>query len=166
MIIKEVDLRSSVVFQRLAQNYEAEFSAITRKHPDSDGLYALDFSPEDGYTGFMLYMENRPAGFAVVGVNSGRNDVAEFYIVPSMRRKALGKAFAYAVFDSREGEWQVRQIEGAAKAREFWRAVISEYTQGAYQETEVVDEYWGLVTRQVFRSSAQSAEKACLAADA
>ena len=123
------------IFDNLIQNYEAEFSEITGKKADSQGRYALDVDISDDQPGYLLFEEDTPIGFAVLGKQSGKNDVAEFYIVPDFRRQDFGKKFAFEIFDMYPGSWQVRQIEGAEKARCFWRAVIKEYTCGNYVDT-------------------------------
>jgi predicted acetyltransferase len=40
------------------------------------------------------------------------------------------------------GRWEVRVITQNAPAQVFWRSVIAEYTQGAFQEALLDDEDW------------------------
>lgn len=146
----KIDGSNIQVFSHLVQNYEAEFSPLTGKHPDGRGLYALDVEISAERPGYLAYEGDIPIGLAVLGTHQGISDIAEFYIVPSFRRQSFGKRFAFELFDMRPGAWQVRQIQGADKARNFWRVVINEYTGGEYAETVENDPYWGPVTRQAF----------------
>ncbi|WP_320173117.1 hypothetical protein [Maridesulfovibrio sp.] len=149
---KEVNDSNIGIFNNLMQNYEAEFSAITGKHPDRQGLYELDVTISEEHPGYLLYEGDNPIGFAVLGKHSEINDVAEFYIVPSFRRREFGKKFAFELFNLCPGPWQVRQIEGADRAKVFWRMIINEYTGGQYSEVKEDDPYWGPVTKQEFHS--------------
>ncbi len=139
------------ILLKLLQNYEAEFSSITLKTPDDNGEYQLDTKLEDS-DNFLLFKTEKPIGFAVKGITDSRHDILEFYIVPAIRGSHIGRWFASEIFRKYQGEWQVRQIEGATKAVSFWRQAISEYTNNNYEENIVTDSYWGTVTRQTFSS--------------
>ncbi|MCG8433847.1 MAG: hypothetical protein MJA83_07450 [Gammaproteobacteria bacterium] len=138
------------ILRNLALAYEAEFSSITGKKPGADGLFALDTVPDDIYDGFLLYAQDQPIGFAIVGHVDGRNDMAEFYVVPSMRRRGIGTYFACAIFNMYKGEWRIRQIEGADKAVRFWRKAIGTYIDEKYEEAIVSGKHWGKLMRQTF----------------
>jgi predicted acetyltransferase len=140
------------IFDIFEQDYESEFSAITEKEPDAEGRFAIDADWRFPNSGFYLFLDHIPAGFAVIGNLEGRSDIGEFYILPCYRNKGLGKQFAFAIFDLFPGPWQVRQIPTALKAIDFWRTVIKEYTDGAFTEDLVEDVHWGKVLRQCFES--------------
>ena len=150
MQIQNIDDSNYKTFFNLAQNYEAEFSRITEKCPNEDGLYQLDTEIDEFHKGYLLYENNIPIGFAVVGMHSSRNDIAEFYIIPALRKLDYGRRFAIKLFDMYFGEWQVRQIAGADDAVLFWRAVIKSYTNDNYREVIENDAYWGKITKQIF----------------
>ncbi len=150
MKIVKVEDQNKPVLLNLLQAYEAEFSTITNKDPDGNGLYPLD-TPLDGeHEAYLVYIGNQLCGFAIKGTELSCHDISEFYIIPTKRGHKLGSSFAHKVFDMYRGKWQVRQIERADKARDFWRKVIGDYTNGQYEESQIEDSYWGLVTRQVF----------------
>lgn len=140
------------IFKNLAQAYEAEFSNLTFKMPNESGLFSIDILPGKDYVGYLLFYDHKPVGFCVADVKSEIKDIAEFYIVPVMRKKNLGYNLAAMLFDRYTGEWQVRQIDGALDAINFWRRVIKKYTNNKYKEEVVQDEYWGRVTRQRFET--------------
>jgi predicted acetyltransferase len=143
---------TSAIFDVLIQDYEAEFSSITKKVPDLEGKFTLDSDWKSPNKGFLLLLEDKPAGFVIKSNTDGRSDIAEFYILPCYRKKGLGKDFAFTIFDMFPGPWQVRQIPTATDAIAFWRAVIQDYTHGHFTEDHVSDHHWGKVVRQLFHS--------------
>lgn len=140
------------IFDVFEQDYEAEFSAITKKEPDAEGRFAREADWKPPNSGLYLFVSNKPAGFAIRGSMKERSDMAEFFILPCYRKKGYGKQFAFKMFDSFPGLWQVRQIPAAVDAIAFWRSVVQEYTQGDYIEDYTVDLHWGKVLRQCFSS--------------
>ena len=160
MEIREVTDRNMHVYLNLCQAYEAEFSAITGKLPDADGMFALDTVLGGPVTGFLLRVDGAPVGFAAIKATAGEGaEVCEFYIVPSMRGKCLGKAFAGRLFAMRPGPWQVKQLQGAGHATCFWCKVIDEFTGCEYVQDEYDDPYWGRVVRQCFVSEPPDGER-------
>jgi predicted acetyltransferase len=142
---------SNKTLMDLLQAYEKEFSVITKKKPNDDGIFRLDVdvSKTDN---FLLLDKVEAVGFCVKGVSDKRHDIFEFYVVPQNRGNLAGRKFAKEIFGMYKGDWQVRQINGANKAIEFWRKTISGFTKNNYEESVINDEYWGRVTRQTFRS--------------
>ena len=138
------------ILLNLAQAYEAEFSAITKKKPNNDGVFVLDAMPQAPFLGYILYHAEIPIGFSVINVKSTPKDIAEFYVIPAMRHQKIGMKFAHSIFSKHPGAWQVRQIQGATNAVKFWQHTISIYTNNNYEEEIVDDPYWGMVTKQNF----------------
>ena len=149
----QINQNNAEIFKNLAQAYEAEFSNLTHKVPNEFGLFKLDTLPNTPYVGYLLYCQETPVGFCVANIESEIKDIAEFYIVPVMRKKNMGYQFAVMIFNRYPGQWQVRQIEGAIDAINFWRRVIKKYTGNKYEESVVQDAHWGIVTRQRFHTT-------------
>jgi predicted acetyltransferase len=148
--IVSVDSTNLNVLLNLAQGYEAEFSAITKKKPGPDGAFPLDTIVDDTHPGYILYDRTIPIGFCIKGTYDGHHDIAEFYIIPSYRSNNVGSNFAISIFSRYPGNWQVRQIDGAHLAIKFWRKVIGKFTNNLFSETITADPYWGIVTKQTF----------------
>jgi predicted acetyltransferase len=138
------------IFTNLSHSYEAEFSNLTHKMPNEKGIFESDTLPTIPYLGYLLYKGTIPVGFCIVEINKEINDIAEFYVIPSMRRNHLGYGLAATIFRLHPGKWQVRQIEGADNAKTFWRKVINKFSESKYTEAIVDDPDWGVVTRQQF----------------
>lgn len=149
--IVSVNPENEHIYAHLAQAYEAGFSHITLKTPDTNGLFKLDTEIKGNVRGFILYIEAIPAGIAAIKDKRHSNyEVCEFYVVPVFRRQLWGLKFAHALFDQFIGNWEVKQIAGADLATHFWRTTISAYTQAQYVQDLYHDKYWGTVTRQKF----------------
>lgn len=140
------------VYLNLVQGYECEFSAITKKQPNADGLFALDTEIQDKVKGFILTIEGVPAGIAAIAEEKPREyEVCEFYIVPCFRQHAWGMRFAHEIWRLFPGKWVIKQIRGAEYASNFWRKAIQTFQQTEFEEDQIDDAYWGLVTRQRFK---------------
>lgn len=140
------------VLRNLAQLYAYDFAAIMRwdipdsgRFPDAivDGCFA-----DDRRHPFLLRSDSRLAGFAVVDTRSRLSgdhairDMAEFFVARPLRRRGVGAAAARALFDRFGGRWEVRQTAENAPALTFWRAVIADYTAGAFTESFLDSPAW------------------------
>lgn len=153
MNLIEIDDKNFVIFYKLVQDYEREFAKITDKKPNKNGEFELDTNPLDSkYFGFLASVEDNIIGFAIVGRVENFFDIAEFYIDPEYRNRNFGKQLAFKLFDKFVGDWQVRQIEGADEQVVFWEKIISSYTENNYLKEIVNDSYWGIVTRERFKT--------------
>jgi predicted acetyltransferase len=151
MNIVEVSPNNLNVYLNLAQSYEGEFSFLTKKQPNDQGLFELDTPIEPPVRGYILYVAATPAGIAAIKEKQSHDyEVCEFYVVPSFRSGSLGEKFAHAIWDKHPGRWEIKQIEGAQYATKFWHKVISRYTHEDFVEDEFLDPYWGRVCRQRF----------------
>ncbi|WP_348637741.1 hypothetical protein [Photobacterium sp. DA100] len=149
--IVNVDQGNMQVYLNLSQPYEAEFSVYTKKVPDENGLFFRDTLIGGNVRGFLLYIDNAPAGLAAIAETSqGHYEVCDFYVVPVFRQNKMGQQFAHQLFTMMPGDWESKQIEGAVHAIAFWRRAISAFTGDQFVEDIYQDSYWGAVTRQRF----------------
>lgn len=150
---KEMIGRIDKKFYSLIQNYEEEFSVITEKEKNENGVYDLDTNPlgEKNKT-VLCFVNDEIIGFSILSIGSSTNEVLDFYIEPFFRKQKIGRDFAKYLFDSYQGEWIVKQLKKARDARLFWLNVISRYTKGNYSECFFHDKYWGEVYEQRFKS--------------
>lgn len=139
------------IYNNLAQCYEAEFSPLTQKKPNAEGLFELDTQLGETITGFILDIDDIPAGIAAISQKENNGyEMCEFYVVPYFRRSTIGMQFAHMIWSMYPGQWEIKQIEGAEYATAFWRRVIEQFNTTPYTEEQVNDLYWGNVTRQKF----------------
>ena len=97
---------------------------------------------DDRCTAFIVLREQEPVGFAVVqrGLASGgeprrRYRLSEFFIRRPFRRKGVGRGAALLLFARYAGDWTIAEQSRNPGALKFWRRVVSEFTDGHYQET-------------------------------
>lgn len=151
MKITPVTDTNSPIYHNLIQCYEAEFSAITGKKPNSSGLFELDTHLGDDTLGFLLIIDDTPSGIAAIRCKESQSyEVCEFYIVPHFRKNGIGMEFAHKIWKTYPGNWEIKQIEGAEYATAFWRKTINSFNKTKYTEERYDDPYWGIVTKQKF----------------
>lgn len=152
MVLQAVTPLNWGCFINLSQQYEAEFGRLTGKLPDKEGRYRITLPDETHDAYLALGEDGSPWGFAVICTGIDSYDMAEFYVIPALRKHRIGIQMAWQLFDLYPGSWQVRQIEGADDACRFWLSVISTYTGGAYSDGTEADAEWGQVRIQRFDS--------------
>ncbi|NVC92455.1 hypothetical protein FC650_02085 [Vibrio natriegens] len=151
MNIVKVDDSNVHVYANLYQGYGAEFSKIIEDKPDENGLFEIYPKLEGDVTGYLLYLDGVPAALTAIEEKSPREfEICDFYVVPYFRKNKVGKRFISNLFETLEGSWEIKQVNGADHAVSFWREVVGDYTSGNFAEDEYADKKWGIVTRQRF----------------
>ena len=93
---------------------------------------------DDDRDAYFIKMGDKLIGFVMVNENlkiySNGKSIAEFLILPSYRRKKIGKQVAIAIFGMYLGNWEVEPIENSIQAYKFWQNTIKEYTNNNYEE--------------------------------
>ncbi len=151
MKIVSVNNSNMHVYANLYQGYAAEFSKIIDDKPDENGLFEIYPMIEGNVSGYLLYIDDRPAALTAIQEKSAKAyEICDFYVLPCFRKNKLGKDFITNLFKQLEGSWEIKQVAGAEHAVKFWQNVVSDYTSGMFIEDKYLDEKWGLVTRQRF----------------
>jgi len=91
---------------------------------------------------FLIRVDGAPAGFAMVAmpphVTRGiQYRLCEFFVLSRFRRRGVGKAAANQVFDRFRGTWELGWAPENVPASLFWRSVVSGYTMGRFEDSEV-----------------------------
>lgn len=149
-MITEITNDNYDIYKNLVQAYEAEFSSLTKKRPDNNGIFHLDTIIGGNVRAYVLLENNSAIGFATIEIRESINEIKEFYIVPVCRNNSIGESLFKEVLTLHPGLWEVKQIAGADKARIFWNKVIGKISQNNYTEDIYEDIYWGKVYRQCF----------------
>ncbi len=156
MLIR-VDETNRPIFEEMVQRYEVEISPFTQKVPDENGKYTLDIDYRHPNETYLWEEESEYVGFCIISIEDSIFNLAEFYVCSDWRRDGVGQEMAFAVFDRYPGEWQVKQLVGAEKAKAFWRDTIQQYTNGKYTEAEIYDDLYNRMTCQRFSSKNKNA---------
>ena len=150
------DSRDRAVLERLYPLYLHDLSEFTRHYSlDEHGRwqpdYLSDWLGRRECSSLLVRVGGTPAGFALIAERpfpfmSTQAEVrlAEFFVARPFRGRGVGRAGATAAFDSFHGRWQVNVIAANEPAIAFWRRVVSDYTDGRFQETVDSDDvtFW------------------------
>ena len=145
------------VFMQLMNLYNYDFTEYEDEEISEDGFYDYEnyrrittdtYWNDDSWRTFLIRVDKRIAGFVLVhnhcrfiGDNDAHN-IDEFFVMKKYRRMGVGRFAAKTVFDMFRGKWEVLQLPSNLRAQMFWKAVISDYMQGDYQECGSVTEEW------------------------
>ncbi|MFH1514535.1 MAG: GNAT family N-acetyltransferase [bacterium] len=148
--IRKAPIEQKPVLEKLMQLYLHDFSEYDKNDVNPDGLYEYKYLDsywtENDRHPFLIYHENQFAGFVLVNShvileeNKGAKSIAEFFILRKYRRKGIGSSAASSVFDMFPGKWEVALEKENKPSHEFWRKVISDYTEGKFSEIIPSDE--------------------------
>ncbi|MHB1955425.1 MAG: GNAT family N-acetyltransferase [Sulfobacillus sp.] len=129
--------------QHLYQFYHYDFTEYTGESLGPGGRYAADVSylwNDKRWNPFLIKSSGEWAGFAVVLFENMETDpdpthvIWDFFILRKFRRTGLGSGVAKRIFSMYNADWKVAELKTNVPAREFWRKVISEFTNGQFSE--------------------------------
>lgn len=138
------------LIRRMMQLYLYDFSEYEDEDLDEHALFIygdLDyFWFEATHAAFIITVDGKLGGFVLVSneVALAENErlLTEFFVLRKYRRRGVGKTAARLVFDQLPGKWEAHVIARNQPAQAFWRAVVADYTGGAYQEQQWADDEW------------------------
>ncbi len=143
--VRTAKLSERSLVEELMQDYLREFSALTEVEKNPDGSYRypyLDYYWADpARLPFLIRQKSEIVGFAFVRnemdpVNGQPlSQIAEFFVLPGQRRTGIGQATAKKLWDMFPGIWTVDVLKNNTGAYAFWLRVVTEYTQGEFEET-------------------------------
>ena len=153
---------------RMLELYQYELSDIWDQELDSRGEFGYDTSKHQQAQRFfahVLLVEQHHAGFALVApAKVTQHDgfwMEQFFVLKRYRKTGNGLALARHVFQSHVGAWEVGQMPANTAARQFWRSVVAEVTQGDFVEVEVAQGWWkGTVQRFTIESRSKNGSDA------
>ncbi len=140
------------VLSNLFQLYVYDFTDFKQWDVEDDGRFKevglAEWWASNDRRLFLIKVEGRLAGFAVVGVEGDERGegriltIEEFFVLRRYRRLGVGEHAARWLFDRFRGTWEVREIAGNDAAVRFWRNVITRYTKDQFHEIEQHDDQW------------------------
>lgn len=154
--IRRVDRSSDPILGNLLELYCHDMSEWFLNDTDESARYDYPMQRQwdAGVQVHLAYAGKMPIGFALVGSAAAFTgdkralDLDEFFVVRRHRRSGVGLALARHVWDTYPGPWLVRVFQGNLPALPFWRAAITEYTGGAFEEEvrDVGERRWSYFT--------------------
>jgi predicted acetyltransferase len=108
----------------------------------ADGLYeSFDFKhyiTDSDRRAYLVKIDDEIAGFVLLhqsGTSSETQwNMGEFFILAKFQGKEIGQDVAYQIWNMHQGIWEVSVIPENKAAYNFWRKIISAYTDNRYAE--------------------------------
>ncbi|WP_291580331.1 GNAT family N-acetyltransferase [Clostridium sp. UBA6640] len=154
MKIEIIDASSNdkLVIRNMMELYNYDLSEYENADLNEHGLYDYNYldnywTEEDRHP-FIIRVDAKLAGFVLVnkhGVDTSFSidySIAEFFILKKYRKKGVGKAVAFNIFDRFHGVWEVKQLLDNKVSHVFWHEVIKEYTLNNFEELPKGTESW------------------------
>jgi len=146
LVISRIGRESDILLRNLFEHYCHDMSEWLDFDTRDDGSYRYDTTSvwTQGSKAYLARIGHSIAGFALIRSGSewlgdiGAHDVQEFFVMRRFRRRGIGKRMATLVWNEHPGEWLVRVLEVNAPAIVFWKAAISDFSMGSYQESQRV----------------------------
>jgi predicted acetyltransferase len=137
-VVPAAELRETLA--RLMQLYLHDLSEFSGEEATDDGRfeygYLSRYWSEPERHPYLIRVDGHVAGFALVREETpGVHQMAEFFVMRKYRRRGVGAFAARALFAEFKGVWHVAQEEPNKAAQVFWRGLIDEFTDGAFEET-------------------------------
>ncbi len=149
--IQLAGIHDKPVIANLLQYYLYDFSEFDDTEMESDGTFTYPYLNhywrEPDRSPYVFFLGDVPAGFALVRKDSDPrsgelfSDLAEFFILRSLRRRRFGTVAATGLWNHIGGAWQVRVLKSNLVAYKFWRPLIASYTEDQFREEMIDDEY-------------------------
>lgn len=143
--VKKIEKKDKSVLANLFQLYMHDITQDLHMDINEHGLFDYDyidyFFSKDGYMPFMIYVDDKIAGFVLIDLDfmvlEGKEDeynLSEMFILNGYKGKGIGKKVAFIIFDMFLGTWEVKPVPRSLRAKTFWEKSINEYTKGKFEE--------------------------------
>ena len=140
--LEPILIEQKSVFVQMMELYLYDFSAFSDADINEYGYFGYsridDYWNEEGRYPFFIRVDGKLAGLVLVRSCSEHNDlsnphnIAEFFVMKKYRRKGVGRVASMMIFDRFPGGWEISYWQNNLPARDFWKQVIDEYTNGKY----------------------------------
>lgn len=137
VVLESVTRDSASTLANLFELYAYDFSEHTPLAIKPSGRFELTPSDvwwtRDDHFAYFIQLSGELAGFALLRRGSRVTnapevmDVAEFFVLRSIRRRGTGKIAAHALFGAFPGVWEVRVRRTNVAAMHFWRRVAESW---------------------------------------
>ena len=113
------------LIQRMMELYQHDLSEFENNDLDSHACFGYRFLDhywkEKGRHPFIVRVDDKLAGFVLVNRNThlpgNEWAIAEFFVMRKYRRRGIGKAVAFYLFDQFREKWEVRETEANVPAQ-------------------------------------------------
>ena len=132
------------ILEHLFQLYLHDMSHYAKFQISENGKFDFDteiikayFNKPDHFP-YFIRCDGALAGFALIRRYPYAPcliDMGQFFILGSHQRLGIGNAAFQLCIGAHAGQWQIRVLSENLPAKEFWRNVVSQQTEGKYHQT-------------------------------
>ncbi len=151
--IQPVNIEDRPVLDNLYQFYLYDFSEFLGIPVARYGLFLTGETDgcctEQWRHPFFIRADGELAGFVIVDRHSEHpnsdqteNEIAQFFVMRSLRRKGVGQQAAILTFEQFPGAWVVKQMGENKAAITFWRKLIDQYTGGHFSDAPAPEPWY------------------------
>jgi predicted acetyltransferase len=142
--IAKAGAEDATLLARLYQLYLYDFGQYLELPIDDAGCFDDGVCIDDYLRGgqsdaWLLRLDGKPAGFALLDHEPDCTEITEFFVLARHRRRGLGRRFFGLLASRFPGRWEAAIVARNAPAKAFWRSVVHEI-DADYQESEVDDD--------------------------
>lgn len=145
----KVEEKDKIIIYNLMQLYTYELSFYEDETTDfnllDSGFYVISkyidmYWKSEKRHPYILKCDGKLAGFVLQRYNEeNMNEIAEFFVINRYRNTGAGTFMANEIFRTYKGKWEVRTLLKNKKAQSFWRSVISNFSNGNFEEKLIRD---------------------------
>jgi predicted acetyltransferase len=139
VVLEPVTCESAPILGNLFELYAYDFSEQLPLRLKASGRFELApgevwWTRADHFA-YFIQLRGELAGFALVRAGSSVTnasevmDVAEFFVLRSVRGQGIGKLAAHALFRAFPGAWEIRVRRTNVAAMRFWSRVAESWVQ-------------------------------------
>ena len=141
--VKSANIEEKPIILDLIQPYLAELSRLPDEDPDykdENGIYQYPYLDhywrEKERFPYLLYGDDKIAGFALVRQDGDHWEMSEFYASPQFRRRGLAMTCVGEIFKEHPGEWRISFNKYNNPSRQLWKKLALTLAQGKIEEGE------------------------------
>jgi len=133
------------IFRNLLEKFNYELSQYIDNDVNKLGLYGYDYLDSFWKAGakrwaYFIKVDGKLAGFAtLIGdyffIKDRKSDymMTDFFVMYKYRGAGVGKFVANYLFEKYKGIWQLNAINKNTNSIGFWKKVVGDYTNDAYE---------------------------------
>jgi len=141
--IKPAAIEEKAIIRKLLQPYLTELARFPDENPDyidENGIYYYPYLDaywqEETRFPYLLYVNEKTAGFALVRKDGDFWHIAEFYVLAEFRRHGRGFFFAAEIFKNHPGLWKIGFNKHNLASRRLWKTLANKLAKSDVEEGE------------------------------
>ena len=143
-MVKLAGISEKEIVGKLLQSYLTELSHFPDENPDykdengiSQYTYFDAYWEENSRFPYLLFSDGKLAGFALVRIDGGCCEMAEFYVLPEYRRLGLGTSCATDIFRKHHGKWRMSFNKQNQTSQQLWRKLARKLATGDIKKGQI-----------------------------